>query len=212
MDPPWNSSCNHGWPCPSQSYNGIKHYKLTNNATVKNWKVFMPPVKTHSTVFNQGQQFVINTHSVSTSPPEHSVLLLSFLSHTHTLLLTVPLLLFPLLGSLLDPLFTLGSVRHHRKGNSCSSSARLPPFGCHSGSYTAPSSLFHLPPLPPLLFSGYICHTNRGHCTNIHCRITALGTVCFPPEAGCFVVPRCVSQWPPTYKDSTKSLGGPWMF
>lgn len=163
------------------------------------------------------QQFLIKGSNLLLTPilfQHHlwsSLLLLSFLSHTHTPLLTVPLLLFPLLGSLLDPLFTLGSARHHRKEN-CSSSACLPPFGCHSGSYTAPSSLFHLPPLPPLLFSGYICHTNRGHCTNIHCRITALGTVCFPPEAGCFVVPRCVSQWPPTYKDNTKSLGEPWMF
>lgn len=44
----------------------------------------MPPVKTHSTVFNQGQQFVINTHSVSTPPLEQSAPSLLSLTHSHS--------------------------------------------------------------------------------------------------------------------------------
>ena len=86
----------------------------------------MQPVKTHSTAFNQGQQFVMNSHSVSMPPPVHSVLILSVLSHTHALWLTAPLLLFLSLGGLLELLFTLGSARHRRKQNPCSSSACLP--------------------------------------------------------------------------------------
>ena len=86
----------------------------------------MQPVKPHSTSFNQGQQFVVNSHSVSTPPPVHSVLILSVLSHTHALWLTAPLLLFLSLGGLLEPLLTWGSVQHLRKQNPCSSLACLP--------------------------------------------------------------------------------------
>lgn len=93
--------------------------------TVKNWKDLMRPVKTHSTAFNQGQQFVMNSHTGSMPPPVHSVLILSVFSHTHALWLTAPLL-FLLLGGLLEPLFPLGSARHRRKQNPCSSSACLP--------------------------------------------------------------------------------------
>lgn len=70
----------------------------------------MLPVEAHSSVFNNGQQFVINTHSVWT--PQCARSLLSH-THSHFLLLTVPVLLSLSLGSLLD-LFTLGSGRHCR--------------------------------------------------------------------------------------------------
>lgn len=55
-----------------------------------------------------------------------SVLILSILSHTHAPWLTAPLLPFLSLGGLLEPLFALGSARHRRKQNPCSSSACLP--------------------------------------------------------------------------------------
>lgn len=120
MEPKYN----HGQVRPDHFYNGILHYKLTNN--MKNWKDSMQSVKTHSTAFNQGQRFVMNGRSVSTPPPVPSVLILSVLSHTHALWLTAPLLLFLSLGGLLEPLFTWGSARHRRKQNPCSSSARRP--------------------------------------------------------------------------------------
>lgn len=49
---------NHSQVRPDHSYNGIEHYKLTNNVTVKNRKDLIQPVKPHSTTSNEGQQFV----------------------------------------------------------------------------------------------------------------------------------------------------------
>lgn len=145
---------NHSQVQPNYFYNGIEHYKLTNNVTAKNWKDFMQPVKPHSAAFDQGQQLAMNSHSVSKPPPVHSLLPLSALSHTHAFWLTAPLLLFLSLGGLLEPLFAWGSAAS-QKAESLQLIGMSAPSGWHSGSYTAPSSLFlHFLPLPPLLFAG----------------------------------------------------------
>lgn len=120
----------------------------------------MQPVKTHSTAFNQGQQFVMNRHTVSMPSSVHSVFILTVLSHTHALWLTAPLLFLPL-GGLLEPLY-FGLRTASQKAESLQLIGMPAPLGCHSGSCTAPSSLLlHFLPLPPLLFSRYICHTNN---------------------------------------------------
>lgn len=116
----------------------------------------MQPVKTHSTAFNQGQQFVMNSHTVSMPSSVHSVLILTVLSHTHALWLTAPLLLFLSLGGLLEPLY-FGLSTASQKAESLQLIGTPAPLGCHSGSCTAPSSLLlHFLPLPSLLFSRYI--------------------------------------------------------
>lgn len=168
----------------------------------------MQPVKPHSAAFDQGQQLAMNSHSVSKPPPVHSLLPLSALSHTHAFWLTAPLLLFLSLGGLLEPLFAWGSAAS-QKAESLQLIGMSAPSGWHSGSYTAPSSLFlHFLPLPPLLFSRYTCHTkNRGQCTNLPRAIASLRTVGFLPDEGNLRVLSCVLQGPPTFKGNSKSQG-----
>lgn len=79
---------NHSQVRPDHFYNGIEHYKLTNNVTVKNQKYLMQPVKPHSTAFNEGQQFVNEQllHFNATSGAQHPLCPLTH-SHSGSLLL-----------------------------------------------------------------------------------------------------------------------------
>lgn len=164
----------------------------------------MQLVQTHSRANNQGQQFVMNSHVALMPPPVHSVLFLSVLSHAYALGLTAPLLFFLSLGGLS---LYFGLSVASQKAESLQLVGTPAPWGCHSGSCTAPSSIFlHFLPLPPLLFSRYICHANnRGQCTNLPRATTSLGTAGFLPEEGYFGVLKYVLQGPPTYKGNPKS-------
>lgn len=146
-------------------------------------------------------------------PPVHSVLILSVLSHTHALWLTAPLLLFLSLGGLLEPLFALDSVQHHRKQNPCSSLACLP----HCVVTLAAAQLLQVsffifflfllsffPGTPAIQTMGPVHKSSTYNHVPGHWWVFTWN--------GYFGVLRYVLQGPPIFKCNPKSWGGLCMF